>query len=221
MTTTKNKMNSDKLDGYIAHLFNEYPDLDSVSVDPLGGVLGFEIMGVEFTTQEAINKYPLLTTFIELANPAIKKDIEYPHAIERPRVAPSPSELKALKPFEVYVFSTSPAGMLSTASARKAVQLGASRTLSKGIGGQFYAVPVFDEKDRLLPLQVIKNEISILFEYASLHQENRFLLSELCIGQKQHSLHDITSLMFPFQNARNVFIPSRVFTYMMDNWGKF
>lgn len=113
-----------------------------------------------------------------------------------------PGEITVLEPNEVFVFGSNAAGAHAGGAAHYAEEhFGAVWGQGHGLQGQSYAI------DTMSGLDVMAQEITAFLEFAYVHPELRFLVTEIGCGIAGYDPKDVAPL---FHGApSNVILPER------------
>lgn len=113
-----------------------------------------------------------------------------------------------LEPNEVFVFGSNLGGIHGAGAALTARKWGAILGKGTGIQGQTYAIPTKDKTiSRSLTIEEIRPYVDEFYNYAEIHQEKIFLVTEIGCGLAGYHPSDISPLFK--RKLNNVILPER------------
>jgi hypothetical protein len=96
---------------------------------------------------------------------------------------------------EVFVFASNLSGRHTAGDALTALRKhGATYGRAVGLQGRSYAIPVRDEKDKLLPVPVIARYVQAFLRFAAIHKELIFHVTPIACRSEEHRDEQIAPL---------------------------
>ncbi|TXH54293.1 MAG: hypothetical protein E6Q97_11335 [Desulfurellales bacterium] len=121
----------------------------------------------------------------------------------------SPSNIKELKPDEVFVFGSNEAGNHGRGAALTARRWGARKSVAAGFSGQTYAIPTKPADVRYrLSLRDISRYVDDFVRFASAHPHLHFLVTEIGCGLAGYKPNEIAPLFVNCAQLPNVALPA-------------
>lgn len=131
----------------------------------------------------------------------IARKRQFAHEYYGPRV--TPDHVNALEPNEVFVFGSNAAGFHAGGAAAQAMHhFGAIWGQGEGLQGSSYAIPTMEGLDNM------KAAIERFAQYATEHNELRFLVTRIGCGIAGYSAREIAPLFSGCVSLENVTLPS-------------
>lgn len=116
----------------------------------------------------------------------------------------TPEWITELKPDEIFVFGSNLQGYHAGGAARMAMKWGAISGKGEGVQGQTYAIPtMFDSAQDIAPYT------ERFIEFARLHPQIKFLVTEIGCGIAGFSPEDIAPLFKKAKEVENIYLPQR------------
>lgn len=114
----------------------------------------------------------------------------------------TPSQIKSLRPGQIFVFGSDDLGKHSGGSAYAAVkQFGAIVGQAEGLQGSSYAIDSMDG------LEVLKNQAERFIHYAKEHPEHTFLVTAIGCGTAGYTPREVAPLFLKAVDVENVWLP--------------
>lgn len=117
----------------------------------------------------------------------------------------TPNNISHLEDNEVFVFGSNEAGIHGAGAAKLALQWGAKMGQGVGLHGQTYAIPTKDHNIRTLDLVSIADYVADFLDFADLHPESTFLVTQIGCGLAGYTPEDIAPLFETY--PLNVVLP--------------
>lgn len=140
----------------------------------------------------------------------IKKDVslvKYNFDMQTDRI--TPEWITDLNPDEIFVFESNSQGHHNGGAARTALKWGAIYGQGEGLQGQTYAIPtMFASVQNIVPYA------DRFIEFARLHPEMKFLLTEIGCGIAGFSPKDIAPLFKKSRSIENIYLPQRFWSIL-------
>lgn len=121
----------------------------------------------------------------------------------------SSSNITSLREGEVFVFGSNLAGIHGAGAARTARRWGAKMYNGKGLQGQTYAIPTKDSNIRTLDYHIVESYVNEFIEFAKLHPELNFLVTEVGCGLAGFKVSEMAFLFREALNIKNIYLPIR------------
>jgi hypothetical protein len=121
----------------------------------------------------------------------------------------SPNIVKLL-PDQIFVFGSNQAGKHGKGAAKQALTWGAIWGQAEGLQGRTYGIPTKPKDLRVsLSIPQIKPYVDRFTEFAHLHPEYNFLVTEIGCGLSKYKPKDIAPLFEDCIHLENVWLPER------------
>lgn len=109
---------------------------------------------------------------------------------------------------EIFVFGSNLSGIHGKGAAKVAIGFGAIYGIGIGIQGSTYAIPTKDRNVRdSLDIEVIKKYVDEFIEYAKLHSDLCFLVTEIGCGLAGYKPSEISVLFKGAIEVSNIHLP--------------
>lgn len=130
----------------------------------------------------------------------------------------TPDWITELKDNEVFVFGSNRAGRHGRGAAKQALGFGAQMGQGFGLAGKTFAIPTMNAQiNRTLSIQNIGAYVDGFINYAILHPEKNFLVTEIGCGLAGLDPKDVAPLFFKCRDFPNVFLP-KSFHRVLAHW---
>lgn len=120
----------------------------------------------------------------------------------------APDWITELKNNEVFVFGSNLGGHHGMGAARTAIKWGAKYGKCCGLYGKTYGIPTVNASiTNKLSIDSIKPHVDRFIQFASEHQELKFLVTEIGCGLAGHIVKDIAPLFANAASISNIYLP--------------
>lgn len=117
----------------------------------------------------------------------------------------TPNNITHLEDGEIFVFGSNEAGIHGAGAAKLALKWGAKMGQGVGLYGQTYAIPTKDHNIKTLDLVSIADYVADFLDFADLHPELTFLVTQIGCGLAGYTPEDIAPLFETY--PLNVILP--------------
>jgi hypothetical protein len=122
----------------------------------------------------------------------------------------SPDHILTLNDGEIFVFGSNEAGIHGAGAAKFAYNFfGAQWGKGVGLYGRSYAIPTKDNRIITLPTIFIQIYVDGFIEYANLHKDLKFMVTEIGCGLAHYKPSDIAPLFNKAIDVENIYLPKR------------
>lgn len=122
----------------------------------------------------------------------------------------TPDNITSLQPGEVFVFGSNESGIHGAGAALLATnEFGAKLGQGFGFSVQSFAIPTTNWQIRTLDKERIDFYVDRFIEYAELHPELTFYVTEIGCGLAGYEPKDIAPMFYWAKQLKNVYLPAR------------
>jgi len=129
----------------------------------------------------------------------------------------APDHILTLNDDEIFVFGSNEAGIHGAGAAKFAYNFFGAQW-GKGVGhfGKSYAIPTKDKEIITLPVKFIQIYVDGFIEYANLHKDLKFMVTEIGCGLAHYEPSNIAPLFNKAIDVENIYLPKRFLKIITD-----
>lgn len=127
----------------------------------------------------------------------------------------TPENITKLESNQIFVFGSNQSGRHGKGAAKTALGWGAVYGQAEGLQGKTYGIPSKDKNIRTLAIDEIKPYVDRFVEFAKLHPELTFLVTEIGCGLAGLNYEQIAPLFIEAKNVDNIWLSER-FWYKLN-----
>lgn len=130
----------------------------------------------------------------------------------------APDWIHDLLPGQIFVFGSNTVGNHKKGAAKTAIKWGAIWGQAAGLQGRTYGIPTKPRNmKQVLTIPQIQKYVDDFVEFARLHPELTFLVTEIGCGLAHYKVKQIAPLFIEAANLDNVHMTSRFWQKLMHN----
>lgn len=127
----------------------------------------------------------------------------------------TPDNITSLAENEIFVFGSNLSGRHGKGAAKTALTWGAKYGQGIGLWGKTYGIPTKSHDVRKsLSIEQIKPYVEQFIEWAKVHSDNTFLVTEIACGLANYRPKDIAPLFQAAKDIENIHLPKRFWRYI-------
>lgn len=122
----------------------------------------------------------------------------------------TPDNITKLKEHEVFVFGSNESGRHGKGAAKTAMKWGAVYGQAEGLQGNTYGIPTVNASIRKsLSIDKIKIYVDNFINYAKLHPNKTFLVTEIGCGLAGLKVKQVAPLFKEAEKVENIYLPAK------------
>lgn len=127
----------------------------------------------------------------------------------------TPDNITKLKENEVFVFGSNESGRHGKGAAKTAMKWGAVYGQAEGLQGNTYAIPTVNANiSKSLSIDKIKTHVDNFIDYARVHPDTTFLVTEIGCGLAGLKVKQVAPLFKEAEKVENIYLPKKIWGFL-------